>query len=31
MSELLQAAEGQEWEKLMVRLPLEVAWYLQRI
>jgi hypothetical protein len=30
-SELLRAAENQEWDKLMVRRPLEVVWYLQRM
>ena len=31
MSDLLRAAENKEWDKVMVRRPLEVVWYLQRI
>jgi hypothetical protein len=30
-SELLTAAENKEWDKLMVRRPLEVVRYLQRM
>jgi hypothetical protein len=31
MSELCNAVQKKEWEKMMVRRLLEVAWYLQRI
>ncbi len=31
MSDLVRAAEKQEWEKLLVRRLLVVVWYLQRI
>jgi hypothetical protein len=31
MSELLDAAEKKEWEKLMVRRLPDVVWNLQRI
>jgi hypothetical protein len=30
MSELLDAAENQQWEELPVRRVLEVVWHLQR-
>ena len=31
MSELFDAVQKEEWEKMMVRRLLEVVWYLQRI
>jgi hypothetical protein len=31
MSKVLDAAEKEEWEELMVRRLLEVVWYLQRM
>jgi hypothetical protein len=31
MSDVVNAAKNKEWDTLMVRRPLEVVWYLQRI
>ncbi len=31
MSDLLRASQNEERDKLMVRHPLEVVWYIQRM